>query len=118
MGRKVTGPLDINVRRMIRTLEKTKIRIWRTIAEQLRKPRRQRVEANLGHINRVTKPDDIIVVPGKVLGAGRLEKKVTIGALAWSKSAEKLISESGSTIMSLQELLEKYPSGSNIKIIK
>ena len=118
MGRKVTGPQDINVRRLIRELENTKIKIWRVIADTLKKARRKRVEANIGRINRVTKDGDVIVVPGKVLGAGNLERKITIGALTWSEKAEKIVNDAGSSLITLDKMIEKYPNGSNVRIIK
>lgn len=118
MGRKVTGPQDINVRRLIRKLENTKIKIWKNIANTLKKARRKRIEANIGRINRVTADGDVIVIPGKVLGSGILEKKITIGALTWSGSVEEKVESSGSKIMDLEAILEENPKGSNIKIIK
>ncbi|MHA1794408.1 MAG: 50S ribosomal protein L18e [Promethearchaeota archaeon] len=118
MGRKVTGPLDINIRRLIRKLEKTKINIWKAVAESLKKARRVRVEANLGKINRFVRDGDVIVVPGKVLGTGLLEKKITIGALAWSEGAKGKVEASGSKLLDLEQMLESYPNGSNVKIMK
>jgi large subunit ribosomal protein L18e len=117
MGRKVTGPQDINVRRLIRKLENTKIKIWRVIAETLKKARRKRVGTNIGKINRVTEDGDVIVVPGKVLGTGYLDRKITIGALAWSERAEKIVNDAGSKLMNLEQMMEEYPNGSNVRII-
>jgi large subunit ribosomal protein L18e len=118
MGRRVTGPQDINVRRLVRKLENTKILLWKEIADSLKHARRSRTEANLGHINRVVNDGDTIVVPGKVLGAGLLEHKITIGALTWSGSVKEKVEASGSQILSLSALMEANPAGSNIRIVK
>jgi len=118
MGRKVTGPQDFNVRQLIRTLENTKISVWKVVADTLKKARRSRVEANIGRLNRITADGDVIVIPGKVLGTGPFDRKITIGALAWSASVEEKIKAAGSKIMDLHALVESYPSGSNVKLIK
>ncbi|MFX1259082.1 MAG: 50S ribosomal protein L18e [Promethearchaeota archaeon] len=116
MSHKTSGPSDYYVRKLIRNLRKTKKRIWRKISKKLSGPRRNRVEANLYRINKKTKNNDIIIIPGKVLGIGDLDHKLTIACLTSSKSAKKKIEASGSKLISIEELLEKNPQGKNIKI--
>ena len=84
---KRTGPTDINLRKLISTLKKTKKPIWKRVASDLAKPRRIRRSVNISRIERYCKSGENIVVPGKVLGSGTLTKKLTIGALSFSKSA-------------------------------
>lgn len=65
------------------------------------------------------KDGDVIVVPGKVLGAGELKKSITLGALCWSESVEEKISNAaGARLLSLPQMLDEYPSGSNVRLIK
>lgn len=116
MSHKITGPSNYYHRKLIRDLWKSKISIWRVISKKLSGARKHRVEANLKRINNKTKEDDIIVVPGKVLGVGWLDHKLTIGCLDCSNSARAKIKESGSTLLSIRELFEKHPKGSNVKI--
>ncbi len=116
MSHRITGPEPFQHRKLIRDLWKTRRRIWRTISKKLSGPRRNRVEANLKRINNKTKDGDIIVVPGKVLGIGDLNHKLTIACLTCSKSAREKIVDSGSTLLSIEELVEKNPEGKNIKI--
>jgi len=92
-------------------------RIWRYVAELLQRPRRNKVEVNISKINRYTKEGDLVVVPGKVLGAGILDHPVTIAALAYSESARRKILEAGGQILSIEELASQNPKGSNIKVI-
>lgn len=113
---KVLGPSDFYIRKLIRDLWKTKRRIWRKISKNLSGPRRNRVEANLIRINKKTKKDEIIVIPGKVLGIGGLDHKLTIASLSCSKSARSKIENSGSKLISIQELLEENPIGKGIKV--
>lgn len=116
MSHKITGPSNYYHRKLIRDLWKSKISIWRVISKKLSGSRKKRIEANLKRINNNTKEDEIIVVPGKVLGVGRLDHTLTIGCLDCSKSARTKIEDSGSTLLSIRELFEQYPKGSNVKI--
>jgi len=116
MSHKITGPNNYYVRKLIRDLWKTKIKIWKKISKTLRSPRRNRVKANLYRINKKTRNNDIIVVPGKILGMGELDHNLTIACLESSKSAKKKIESSGSKLISIEELLEQNPKGSGVKI--
>ena len=116
MSHRITGPSNHYHRILIRDLWKTKIRIWKKISKKLSGPRNNRVEANLYRINKKTKNNDIIVVPGKVLGIGELDHKITIACLSSSQSAVKKIEASGSKLISIEELLEQNPKGENVKV--
>ncbi len=113
---KVTGPSNYYHRKLIRDLWKTKRRIWKKLSKKLSGPRRNEVEANIYRINKKTKNNDVIVVPGKILGLGELNHKLTIACLTFSKSAKKKIEASGSKLISIEELLEQNPKGENIKV--
>ena len=61
--------------------------IWKDIAKRLEKPRKNYAVVNLSKINRHANVNDTIVVPGKVLSAGTIEKSVTVAALGFSETA-------------------------------
>ncbi len=118
---KPTGPTNPYLKKLIikieRVSKKNKSRFWAYVAELLKKPRRKRVEVNLWKISKYANDNDTIIVPGKVLGYGELTKKVIIAAWKFSKNAERKIINSGSKVISIEELLERNPKGSNVKII-
>jgi large subunit ribosomal protein L18e len=116
MSHKITGPENHHLRKLIRELWKTKRRIWRKLSKTLSRARQQRIEANLYRINNKTKKDEVIVVPGKVLGIGELNHKLTISCLDYSQSAKKKIEASGSKLLTIEELLEQNPTGKNVKV--
>lgn len=116
MSHKVTGPSNYYVRKLVRDLWKTKRRIWKKVSKKISGPRRNRVEANLYRINKKTKNNDVIVIPGKILGIGDLDHKLTIACLSSSKSAKKKIEASGSKLITINELLEQNPKGENVKV--
>ena len=79
-------------------------------------PRRNQVEVNIYRINKKTKQNDVIVIPGKILANGVLDHKLTIACLNYSQSAKKKIDASGSKLLTIEELLEQNPTGSGVKV--
>jgi large subunit ribosomal protein L18e len=116
MSHRITGPSNYYNRKLIRELWKTKRRIWKKVSKKLSGPRREKIEANLYRINKKTKENDVIVVPGKILGIGEIDHKLTIACLTCSKTARKKIETSGSKLLSIEELLEQNPEGKDVKV--
>ena len=119
---KRTGPTDINLRRLIRHLKKRSkeegVEIWSDVAWRLERPRRRRAEVNVSKINRYTKEGDMVIVPGSVLGAGKLEHKVTVAAWKFSETARRKIVEAGGEVLTIEELVERNPRGSGVIIME
>ncbi len=92
--------------------------IWLEVADQLAQPRSQRAAVNLSSINRNTKRADTIIVPGKILGTGSLTHPITVAAFNVSEKAKAKLDAIKAIYISIPELLEKNPKGSNIKIIR
>ncbi len=105
------------IKHLLEESHKNKAKIWRAVAKKLDKPRRRRIEVNISKINRYTKDGDVVVVPGKVLGAGKLEKKVIVAAYGFTETAKKLIHEAGGEAITIEELIKRNPKGSNVKIM-
>ncbi|MBI2101740.1 50S ribosomal protein L18e [Candidatus Woesearchaeota archaeon] len=118
---KRTGPTNQILLQLILELKKKSsgqgAGIWKRIANDLEKPTRQRRVVNLSNLNRSTKENEVIVVPGKVLGAGSLEHKLTISAFQFSGGAKEKIQKAGAKIVPLLELSRENPTGKGIKII-
>ncbi len=119
---KRTGPTNPVTKKIIADLysvgykEKRKFMI--NLAKQLETPTRRRAKVNLTKLQRVCKENDVIVVPGKVLSYGILTKPLTVSALSFSKTAQEKIKKSGGNIMTIPELIKKYPTGSKVRLIK
>ncbi len=92
--------------------------IWRDIAKRLEMPSRNYAAVNISKINRHTANDDVLLIPGKVLGAGLLDHPVTVAALTFSDSAVDKITEAGGKCLSLEEIMEANPKGSGIRIFR
>jgi large subunit ribosomal protein L18e len=92
--------------------------IWRDIAKRLETPGRNYAEVNLSKINRYTAENELVMVPGKVLGAGVLGHAVTVAALGFSATAVDKITNAGGKCMTIEQALEENPAGSGIRIMK
>ena len=118
---KRSGPTNTVLKNVIHELKRTghehSINLWRRVANDLEKPTRNRRVVNLSSINRNSKENEVIVVPGKVLGTGSLEHKVTISAFQFSGSAREKIRKTGSRIVSLLDLSRQNPNGKDIRIL-
>ncbi|MGC8582306.1 MAG: 50S ribosomal protein L18e [Thermoproteus sp.] len=116
-----TGPTNIQLRMLIRFLRKAaksnEAPIWAYVADLLARPRRQRVAVGLGKLNRVVNDGDVVVIPGKLLGNGKLQKRVTVAALAASRSAAEAVVKSGGRLVPIPNLVKENPKGTNVKIV-
>ena len=115
-----TGPTNPITKKLIADLRslstKEKVKLWSRLADDLSKSTRQRREVNLYRINDNVKDNEIVVVPGKVLSEGNLDKKITVAAFNFSSQAKEKINKIGKAI-SLQQLIKDNPKGKNIRII-
>jgi len=103
---------------LIESLMRSEKPIWRKVAYELSRPRRQKVEVNLSKIEQLASEDSMILVPGKVLGSGMVSRKITIAAFSFSESAKKLIDSSGGKMMSIESLQKANPEGKGVMIVK
>ncbi len=91
--------------------------IWRDIALRLEKPRGNWAEANLSKLERYAKDGETVIVPGKVLAAGSVSKKLTVAAYDFSEAAASGIKDAGGKTMTIRELMKENPEGSKVRIM-
>ena len=117
---KRTGSTNPELKNLIQELKKKSIEhdagIWKRIANDLEKPTRKRRIVNLYKINKYTKKDETIIVPGKVLSVGELDHPVTVAAFSFSGAALEKINKVGKT-MPIDELIKESPKGKRIRIL-
>lgn len=92
--------------------------IWRDIAMRLDKPTKHYAEINLSKINRYSKDNETVIIPGKVLGTGNIEHPVTVAALNFSLTAEQIIANAQGKCLSIEQLMETNPTGKGVRILK
>jgi large subunit ribosomal protein L18e len=92
--------------------------VWADVADRLEKPRRTHAEVNLSRIERYADEEETVVVPGKVLGSGVLQKGVTVAAVDFSSTAETKIERADGEAVHLEEAADAAPQGTNVRVIR
>jgi large subunit ribosomal protein L18e len=82
---------------------------WLKVARILSGPRRKAVSLNLEEINENSKDGETIIVPGKVLSQGEMDKKIKIVALSFSEKAKEKLLKSKILSSSIIEEIKKNP---------
>jgi len=93
------------------------VKVWKRLALDLEKPTRQRRIVNIYKINKFTKPEETVVVPGKVLSVGELSHKVNVAAFNFSEGAKQKIVNSQGKVMTIYELMKSNPKGKGVRIM-
>ena len=116
MKSKITNlELIHTIKNLKRRFNDTQAALWNDLAKRLYKNKRASI--NLSQINRNTKENDIIAVPGKVLGTGMINHPLKVAALNFSKKAREKINNVGGECLTLPELVNRNIKSSDIKII-
>ena len=116
---KRTGPSNPHTQALITFLNKSdQPAIYRRLSEMLNFAERKRRVINIDQLEKIVNDGDVVVFPAKVLGSGVITKKVTIGALSFSAEAKRKIVSAGGKTMTLAELWEKHPKGTNVRLLR
>ena len=117
---KRTGPTNLQLKKLIVDLRKLsttqKVKLWKVISEELNRPTRIRRKISVGNIDKYSKANETVIVPGKVLSDGELSHKVIVAALNFSKQAREKINANGKAI-SIQELMKTNPKAQKVRIL-
>jgi len=107
--------------RMARDLKKASVKndapIWAKLAEYALKPSIARRDINLNRISQLTKENDTVVFPGKVLGTGNVSHKITLCSFSISNSAVDKIIDNGGKLISFSDLIKQNPTGKGVVLL-
>jgi large subunit ribosomal protein L18e len=109
--------IDNTIWSLRNAFKRNKAPIWRALQEELAGPRANRREINVRRLAEITKADEVVVVPGKVLGTGNLGHKLTVCAFSISETAAKKIIDSGGKVITFDNLINNHPDGKGVRII-
>ena len=90
---------------------------WLPLAQILSGPTNRHSSVNLSEINSAVK-EGTVVVPGKVLSSGSLDKKVAVYALSFSSSAVEKLNKAKITHGLIMELIKKNPKATGVQILR
>lgn len=88
---------------------KSESQVWRAVAVKLAAPASQRSEVNVSKISKFAKDGETVVVPGKLLGDGSIDKKVTVVGFKASEGAIKKIEKAGGKFVEIRDFIAKNP---------
>jgi len=118
---KRTGPTNPVLRELIQSLRKestsSQAALWDRVADDLEKSTRQRRVVNISRLARNTKPNETVVVPGKVLGSGALPHSIVVAALSFSMGAKERIEQAKGKALTIEQLLKQKPKAKDLKLI-
>jgi len=92
---------------------------WNEVSELLSGPRRKRMNLNLTELNGIEASNkDILVVSGKVLSEGNIDKKLKVVALGFSERAKEKLLKAGCKLSSILEEIKLNPTGKDLKVLR
>ena len=111
----IYGATNVNLKILIASLRK-KSNFWGKVSDMLSVPARKRITVNLGSLNNYS-DGETVVIPGKLVAGGQLQKKLTISCWRFSEAVLTKLKSSGSSIISLHDLSVKELEGSNLRLV-
>lgn len=103
------------IKTLIATKKKDK---WLEVAGILSGSRRKRINLNLNEINNQTKEKEKVIIPGKVLSQGEINKKIKVIALSFSAKAKEKLLKSGCEFSNILTEIKLNPSAEGVKILR
>jgi large subunit ribosomal protein L18e len=104
-------------RALSKAFKNNKTPLWRALEKELAGSRANRREVTVRRLAEVTSPNEVVAIPGKVLGTGSIGHKLTVCAFSISQAAAKKVIESGGKVITFDDLIKKHPDGKGVRII-
>jgi large subunit ribosomal protein L18e len=95
-----------------------KQKAWFGLAKILSSSTRNFAAANLSQIDKLSKDGATVIVPGKVLGSGAINKKLSVYALSFSSSAEEKLKKAKVTYGTILQAIETNQKGTGVQILQ
>ena len=93
------------------------VALWASVADRLERSRHQVRPVNVGHLDRLARAEETVIVPGKLLAEGPLTKRITVAAFAYSEEARSKVRAAGGQALSLHDLLKSRPDGAGVRLL-
>lgn len=91
---------------------------WLEVAGILTNSTKKRPYFNLEEINNKVKEGDKIVIPGKVLSQGKIDKKIRVVAFNFSEKAKEKLLNSSCEVSNILDEIKSNPDFKDLKILK
>lgn len=100
---------------ILETIKLSKKNNLMDLAKKLSAPRRLHLNINLTELDNVEGTK--VMVVGKVLGSGNINKKISVSALGFSKQASEKLKSAGCEIKTIKQEIESNKDLKGVKII-
>ena len=91
--------------------------LWKSIASRLEGPTRNWPVVNITKLEFHAMKNAKVIVPGKLLGAGKITKKMTVTAFSFTHSAANKIEAAGGKCQTYSDFIKANPKGTNVVVI-
>ena len=91
--------------------------VWRRIAMRLEGPSQNWPSVNISKLEYNINKNSKVVVPGKLLGAGTITKKMTVSAYSFTQSAIDKVEAAGGKCLSYNDFIKSNPKGTDVVVI-
>ena len=91
--------------------------LWRDVALRLEKSRSNWAEPNLSRLSRYAAEEDVVLVPGKLLGSGDVGGEPSVAAYSVSIGARSKSEAAGGRVLTIRELMNENPDGKGVRIL-
>lgn len=99
-------------------LQAKKNKNWLEVAGLISSPRTNLKTINLDQLDKGTKDGETILIAGKVLSQGELNKKIKVVALGFSEKAREKILKAKGEVSTINDEIKKNPNAKNVRILK
>ena len=100
---------------LVETIELAKKNNLLELAKELSGPTRLQSKVNIESLDKVNEKK--VVVVGKILSQGEINKKIEVAALGFSKSAKEKLKKAGCEIRTIKQELESNKKLEGVKIL-
>lgn len=91
---------------------------WNEVASILSSPRRRKISLNLDEINKSAKAGENLLIPGKVLSEGEIEKKIRVIAFSFSEKAKEKLLRAKCEVSTILEEIKRNPEAKGFRILR
>jgi large subunit ribosomal protein L18e len=91
--------------------------VYKRAVKMLSRRTNQLVEVNVGKLGSISTEEGLLLVPGKVLGDGEVDKKLHVGAVAFTASAIQKINSAGGEALLIKDFVAKYGEGKGVHLV-
>jgi large subunit ribosomal protein L18e len=88
---------------------KTNVALWRSVAKILSKSGSNKSEVNVSKINKYSNNKETVIIPGKVLGDGKISKNINVIGFSASLMAIEKIKRAGGNFTLIKDFIKKTP---------